>query len=130
MGVFKGLPRGGQCIPAARAHLDSCSAALKKASLWGDKEGQKSREPWMTGALIPTLAGCTSGLATRVPVHFCKAHLHSHRPSVTPTAVFEARSAPALMEAVEGPPTATGNLPPSENTSWKILFAVPNKAVA
>lgn len=60
-----------------------------------------------------------------VPMRFRKArHLRSH----PPTAWFEACSAPTLTEGADGPPAAPGNLPPSENTSWKILFATLNKA--
>lgn len=124
----KCLPRGGQPVPAAGACLGPCSVAPKTASLQGSKEGTESREPPDDGCSHPHASRLQLWAGNQgsnlVPVHFCKTRLCSHPPSTATAAWFEACSAPT---STRGSPAASGNLPPSENTSRKILFAM-NKA--
>lgn len=128
-----GFPRGEQSILAGRACLSlssSHAAAPKTALLQGSKEGKKSRDPTDDGGLFCPFfcghRGNTGALEWQAGVKTQSLSPSARHSVFTATTQphfvqFESCLAPFSTEGAEDLPTIPGNLPPSENTSWKIL---------
>ena len=59
----KGLPRGGQPVPAARAHLGPCSVAPEMATLQGFEEAKEGRQLADDGRSRLCAGGCGGNAA-------------------------------------------------------------------